>query len=80
MVDQNEELYGAPARHSEYAPGDLVRFRDPEAPGGIDTGTIIYCCERKGLTPVSYMVLPDSTGFPCPVLASDIVEPSIDTR
>lgn len=72
MVGQNEELYGKAATHAEHQPGDRVKFRDPEAPGGIDSGEVIYCCE--GLVPVSYMVLPDSTGFPCPVLASAIVE------
>jgi len=69
-----QELYGPPARHSEYKPGDQVRYRDPEAAGGIDTGTIMYCCERQDDLPLSSMILPASTSFPCPVLASDIVE------
>lgn len=74
MTGQEQELYGPPARHSEYTAGDRVRYRDPEAIDNIDSGTIIYCCERQGNLPLSYMILPDSTGFPIPVLASDIVE------
>lgn len=79
MVDQNEELYGRAAQHSEHKPGDQVRYHDPEGPNGIDTGEIIYVVERAGPAPVSYMVLPDSTQFPLKIRASDIIEePSTD--
>lgn len=79
MTGQEEELYGRAAAHSEHKPGDQVKYRDPEAADGIDTGEVIYCCERQGHVPVSYMVLPASSGFPVAVLASDIVEdPSTD--
>ena len=78
--DRNEELFGAPARHSKYKAGELVKYRDPEAPGGIGTGKIIYCVERQEERSLTYMVLPYKSGFPVPVLASDIIEPLTHER
>lgn len=68
------DLYGAPAQHSEYRKGDIIKFADPDVPGGLDQAEVIYVAECAGGVPQSYFVLPQSTGFPVLVLASEIIE------